>query len=145
DFDRIKHVYDAFSTLVWTCRPRHSVVHVSRPPLCVALAIFRVVWEAEQAFPTAPQWWPSPGAPVVAKRSASCSPRDAAPLAPEAVSAPDDYARWRRAGSSVQIALGYAAWAVSTTSFASRSDTHVRANSAAGTPRPLLGCRSATG
>src|SRR6266852_9195225 len=39
----LKRVYDAFSTLDWTCRPPHSVVQVLRRSLVVVQAIFRVV------------------------------------------------------------------------------------------------------
>src|SRR6266576_3178771 len=114
----LKHVYDAFSTLDWTCRPPHSVVQVLQRSLVVVQAIFRVVWEAEQAFPTASQFWSSPGALVAAKLLADCSPRDADRPAPVDAPTPSDCARWRRPGSSVQIALGCAAWVESTTSLA---------------------------
>ena len=54
NYEHLKRVYDAFSALVWSCRPPHSVVQVSQWFLFVVQAIFRVVWEVEQAFPTAP-------------------------------------------------------------------------------------------
>src|SRR3989442_156343 len=110
DFDPIKRVYDAFSAPVWTCRPPDSVVQVSRPSLFVVRAIFPVVGEVWPVFPTVPQWWPSPGALVVEKRPAGSSPKDAGRPAPVDAPTPGDCAQWRRAGSSVQIALGCAAW-----------------------------------
>jgi len=54
DSEYLKRVSDAFSALDWTCRPPDSVVQVSLWSLFVVQAIFRVVWEVEQAFPTAP-------------------------------------------------------------------------------------------
>lgn len=76
----------------------------------VIQAIFRVVWEVWPVFPTVPQFWPSPGALVVAKRPTGLSPKDAALPAPEALPAAGDFARSRRSGSSVQIAPGCATW-----------------------------------
>jgi hypothetical protein len=77
--------------------------------LLAVRAIFRVVWEAEQAFPPAPQFCPSSDALVVDWLDAGCSPRDAETPAAVDVPAPDDCARELRPGSSVQIALGCAA------------------------------------
>src|SRR5258708_29804599 len=140
-FEIIKPVCDAFSAPVWTCRSPDSVARVGSPFPLASRAIFRVVWEVEQAFPTALQFWPSPGALVVDSLDAGWSPRDAARRAPVDAPAPGDCAQWRRRGSSVQIALGCAAWVVPTTSLACRSDSHVRARSAADSPRPPLARR----
>ena len=93
DCEYLKRVYDAFSALVGTCRLPHGVVQVSRWSLFVVQAIFRVVWEVEQAFPTAPQFWSSPGALVEAKLRAGCSPRDATRPAPMDAPTPGDCAR----------------------------------------------------
>src|SRR5713226_8074375 len=127
DCEASKRVSGPFSASVWSCRSPHGVAPVGSPLPLVVQAIFRVVWEDEQACPTAPQFWPSRDGLVVDWLDGDSSPRVAGRPAPGDGPAPADYAQWPRPDSSVQIALGCAVWAVPTTRLACQSDSHARA------------------